>query len=192
MLSTVFKTPWVQRLSASILKVQTRTVSTCDLCDKFEDQLSYATSIFRDFGGSASFEGKIETVQCLEDNSFVKDILQNEAGQNRVLVVDGGGSFNRALAGDQIALCAVKNGWRGIVVNGCIRDSKEIGTMNLGVKALGTTPRKTKRRNNGIRGIPVQFAGITFVPGDYIVADEDGIVVGKIDLFEEIEGDRCD
>mmetsp|Transcript_3001 Transcript_3001/g.3815 ORF Transcript_3001/g.3815 Transcript_3001/m.3815 type:complete len:168 (-) Transcript_3001:727-1230(-) len=151
--------------------------STCDLCDEFEDELKYPTaSIFRDFGGLKHFYGKIETVQCLEDNSFVNQVL-DEPGDGKILVVDGGGSLKRALLGDMVAAKAISNGWSGLIVNGCIRDSKQVGTMSLGIKALGTTPRKTVKRGNGVRNIPVEFAGIQWSPGDMVVADEDGIVV---------------
>mmetsp|Transcript_3522 Transcript_3522/g.4239 ORF Transcript_3522/g.4239 Transcript_3522/m.4239 type:complete len:168 (+) Transcript_3522:90-593(+) len=159
--------------------------TTCDLCDLHGDSLKYPTaSLFRDFGGLVHFEGGIETVQCFEDNSFVKAVL-DEPGHGRVLVVDGGGSLNRALLGDQVAAKALKNGWSGLLINGCIRDSKEVATMKVGVKALGTCPRKTEKRGCGVRGIPVQFAGVTFFPGTYLVADEDGIVVGEEVLFNK-------
>ena len=128
------------------------------------------------------FAGVISTIQCYEDNSLVKQTL-GTAGEGRVLVVNGGGSLKRALVGDQIAANAAKNGWSGVLVFGCIRDSVEIANIDIGLKAIGTTPRKTEKRNVGIKDIPVTFAGVTFAPGDYLVSDEDGIVVGEQKLL---------
>lgn len=150
--------------------------TTADLCDAHADKLHIAEDDFGDFGGSDSFCGEIETVKAFEDNSRVREAV-NEPGNGRVLVVDGGGSMRRAMLGDNLAAAAVKNGWTGIIVNGCIRDSAEIREMELGVKALGTCPMKTEKRNMGERGVPVRFAGITFAPGHYCYADDDGIVV---------------
>ena len=100
-------------------------------------------------------------------------------GEGKVLVVDGGGSMRRAMLGDNLAAKAVSNGWNGILINGCIRDSAEIGTMDIGVKALGTNPRKTIKRNLGEHNVPVRFAGVTFKPGFYLYSDEDGIIVSE-------------
>ncbi len=155
--------------------------TTADLCDAHADHLQVAEDDFADFGGSASFCGPIETVKAFEDNSRVREAV-NEPGAGRVLVVDGGASMRRAMLGDNLAAAAVKNGWTGIVINGCIRDSAEIGGMPLGVKALGTCPMKTEKRNLGERGVPVRFAGITFSPGHYLYADDDGIVVSPKEL----------
>ncbi|GBG31406.1 Hypothetical Protein FCC1311_076302 [Hondaea fermentalgiana] len=153
--------------------------ATADLCDELEDALQYAQGgLLRDFGGHVAFGGRISTVQCLEDNSKVKEAVA-ENGKGRVLVIDGGASMQRALVGDQIAIKAAKNGWQGIVVNGCIRDSAAIAKVDIGVKAIGTIPRKTEKRGSGVRDVPVSFAGVLFRPGDVLVADEDGIVVSS-------------
>lgn len=149
---------------------------TADLCDHHYEYVKIAEQTFRDFGGRRTFHGVIETVKSFEDNSLVKEFLA-EPGAGKVLVVDGGGSMRRAMLGDKLAASAVENGWAGVLVNGCIRDSAEIATMELGVKALGTHPCKTEKRGLGRHNEPVRFAGVTFRPGYYLYADEDGILV---------------
>ncbi len=151
-------------------------IKTADLYDRYEDALRVCEPIFRDFGGRVRFGGPIVTVKCFEDNSQVKSTLA-EPGAGRVLVVDAGGSLRCAMLGDLIAASAVENGWAGVILFGCIRDSQEIGGMPLGVKALATNPRKSQRRGEGQRDIPVTFAGVRFSSGDHVYGDEDGIVV---------------
>lgn len=152
------------------------TLSTADLCDQFESELRICAPMFRSYGGRTSFGGPITTLKLFEDNGLVRKALE-APGNGRVLVVDGGGSMRRALVGDQIAALAVKNGWAGIVVYGCIRDSAAIGEMDLGVFALGTHPLKTVKRNEGQADLTVSFGGIDFVPGHHLYADGDGIIV---------------
>lgn len=154
---------------------------TADLCDHFSESVQIAELPFRDLGGRPKFFGVIETVKAFEDNSKVKACL-GEPGDGKVLVVDGGGSMRRAMLGDMLAASAVKNGWSGVLVNGCIRDSAEIGTMDLGVKALGTHPCKTEKRGLGQHNETVRFAGVTFQPGHYLYADEDGVLVSAVPL----------
>lgn len=149
---------------------------TADLCDRFEDRIRILELPLRDLGGKRAFFGAIETVKTFEDNSLVRQCV-SEPGGGRVLVVDGGGSMRRALLGDQLAEKAVTNGWSGLVIYGCIRDSADIARMPLGVKALGTHPLKTVKRDLGDRNVPVRFGGIEFRPGQYLYADEDGVVV---------------
>lgn len=156
--------------------------ATADLCDKFEDRVRVVELPLRDFGGRAVFCGQIETIKTFEDNSLVRACIE-EPGQGKVLVVDGGGSMRRALLGDHLAALAVRNGWNGIVINGCIRDAAAIAQMDLGVKALGTHPMKTLKRNLGERGTPVCFGGVKFVPGQYVYADRDGIIVAETALL---------
>lgn len=153
-------------------------IKTADLCDQFADVLQVAEEPFGDFGGLISFSGEIETVRAFEDNSLVRECV-GRSGEGKVLVVDGGGSTRRAMLGDMLAAKAVENGWAGVIVNGCIRDSSEISEMDLGVKALGTCPMKTEKRGLGDHNVPVRFAGVDFVPGHYVYADEDGIVVSE-------------
>ncbi len=152
------------------------SLKTTDLCDDHSDDLSIATPLFRDFGGRRAFHGTISTVKLFEDNSLVREAL-GEPGEGRVLVVDGGGSMRCALLGDNLAEMGRQNGWSGIVVYGCIRDSADIAGMDIGVKALNTHPLKSVKRGEGERDVSVTFAGITIRAGYYLYADEDGIVV---------------
>ncbi|MBI2423889.1 MAG: ribonuclease E activity regulator RraA [Candidatus Hydrogenedentes bacterium] len=154
---------------------------TADLCDRHADTLQIGELPFRDFGGRVSFHGEIETVKAFEDNSQVRECV-GRPGEGKVLVVDGGGSMRRAMLGDLLAAKAVSNGWMGILIYGCIRDSEAIGRMDLGVKALGTHPCKTEKRDLGDHNVEVRFAGVTFVPGHYLYADEDGVVVSASPL----------
>jgi regulator of ribonuclease activity A len=154
----------------------TTTKGTADLCDEHGDELQVCEPIFQMFGGRRAFAGPVSTVRCFEDNTRVKEAVDGP-GDGRVLVVDGGGSRRRALFGDKLGSAAVKNGWVGVIIYGCIRDSGELGQMNLGLRALGTMPLRSDKRGEGERDIPVRFAGVTFRPGDYVYVDEDGVVV---------------
>jgi regulator of ribonuclease activity A len=120
-------------------------------------------------------------VRCFEDNSRVKEAVERP-GEGRVLVVDGGGSRRRALFGGNLGNAAVRNGWAGVIVYGCIRDSAELGQLDLGIRALGTMPLRSEKRGEGERDIPVRFAGVTFRPGDHVYADEDGVIVAHQSL----------
>jgi regulator of ribonuclease activity A len=151
-------------------------LATTDLSDEFGEELQACQSLFRDFGGRRRFSGPIATIKCFEDNSLVRDLVA-EPGQGRILVVDAGGSMRRAVLGDLLAKKAIDNGWGGIVIFGCIRDSFAIGNMAIGVKALGTHPLKTDKRGEGQRDVTVRFADATFAPGAWVYADEDGILV---------------
>lgn len=150
--------------------------ATTDISDELGDAARIAAPGFRDFGGLIIFSGPIATVKCHEDNSMVRQALE-EAGNGRVLVVDGGASTNCALLGDMLGALAASNGWVGIVVNGCVRDSAELARIDIGIKALATHPRKSVKKGVGEHNVPVQFAGIEFRPGDQLYADQDGIVV---------------
>ena len=156
--------------------VSAMAISTADLCDRRPDGVGVAEPIFSDYGGHISFEGPVGTVQVHEDNVLVRATL-SEPGEGRVLVIDGDGSLRCALLGDQIGALAEANGWSGIVVNGCVRDVHALGELAIGIKALAANPRKSDKRGEGLRDIPVRFAGITFTPGSYLVADGDGVVV---------------
>ncbi len=153
---------------------------TPDLCDDFENdasaELRVVDPLFRAYGGRPAFAGQIATLKLFEDNSLVREAL-GEDGQGKVLVVDGGGSLRCALVGDQLAALAVKNGWAGIVVYGCIRDTPDMAAMDLGLRALNTHPKKSVKKGAGDRNQPVTFGGVTFVPGQWLYADQDGIVV---------------
>jgi regulator of ribonuclease activity A len=156
---------------------------TTDLCDAHEDKVRVVEPMFSSFGGREAFFGRIATLKLFEDNSLVRSTLATP-GDGRVLVIDGGGSLRRALVGDQLAELAVKNGWAGILVYGCIRDSRAIGDMDIGVFAIDTHPMKTVKRNVGEAEIPVSFGGVSFVPGEWLYADEDGVVVSSSPLHD--------
>lgn len=156
--------------------------ATADLYDDHEDEVQVLDPMLADFGGRAAFAGPIATVRCYQDNSLVRERV-SEPGEGRVLVVDGGGSLRCALLGDKLAALAVENGWAGVVVFGCIRDSVEIGGMDLGVKALDTTPRKSTKRGQGLADVTVEFGSVSFTPGHYLYADPDGVLVAPRDLL---------
>lgn len=155
---------------------------TADLCDAHESRVKVVSPMFRSYGGRGAFCGQIATLKVFEDNSLVRTALEGP-GQGKVLVVDGGGSMRCALVGDQLALLGVKNQWAGIIVYGCIRDSKAIGTMELGLFALGTHPLKSIKKGVGDPDIAVTFGGVTFTPGHFVYADEDGVVVSESSLL---------
>jgi regulator of ribonuclease activity A len=154
--------------------------STCDLCDSHKAATDGAfrvlPPVFRDFGKRTRFAGLVSTVKCFEDNSVVKAALESP-GQGRVLVVDGGASLRRALVGGNIGASAARNGWAGVVVNGCVRDVAELAECEVGIRALAVIPLPTERRNEGQRDVPVLIDGVWVRPGDWLVADADGIVI---------------
>jgi regulator of ribonuclease activity A len=154
--------------------------ATCDLCDEHKSDTSGAfrvlPPVFRDFGGRRKFAGPVVTVKCFEDNSLVKAAVESP-GDGRVLVVDGGGSLRRALVGGNLAGAAARNGWAGIVVDGCVRDADELAAASVGVRALATVPMPPDKRGEGQRDVPVRIQGVWVRPGDCLYADVDGIVV---------------
>ena len=149
--------------------------TTPDLCDDNPDLIQVVEPVFTNFGGKRSFGGEIVTIKCFEDNSLVKEHA-GYPGSGKVMVVDGGGSLRKALLGDMIAANAVKNGWEGLVIFGCIRDVDAIGSLDLGVQALNTIPLKTEKLGVGELNLPIQFAGANFKPGEFIYADNNGII----------------
>ena len=155
--------------------------SVPDICDEFYEEIRVLDPVFRDFGASRRFCGPIVTVKCFEDNSLVREQVQSE-GRGRVLVVDGGGSTRRALLGDQLAASAAQNGWQGLLIYGCVRDVEILETIDLGIKALNSIPVKTDKRGEGQLDLPVHFAGAQIVPGEYLYADVNGVIVAVRDL----------
>lgn len=151
-------------------------MNTADLSDEFPDLVKVAEPLFRDFGGLKKFQGTIHTLKVFEDNTLVRKALEQN-GENKVLVIDGGGSLRCALLGGNLGVLAVKNKWSGIVIYGCVRDSAELKDLQLGVRALNSNPRKSVKRNEGQEQIKINFAGVDFVPGHFLLADEDGIIV---------------
>jgi len=155
---------------------------TADLCDEYPDSLQICEPGFASYGGKPRFFGQISTIKCFEDNSLVREAVA-EPGEGRVLVVDAGGSKRCAMLGDMLAAKAAAEGWSGVLMYGLIRDSADIAQMDLGVKALGTCPLKSVKKGVGERDVVVQFGGVTFVPGEYLYADEDGIVCSSTALL---------
>lgn len=160
--------------------------STCDLCDAHKGDDSGAFRIlppvFHSFGGLSVFAGPVTTVKCFEDNSLVKAALDTP-GNGRVLVVDGGGALRRALVGGNLAAAAARNGWAGIVVDGCVRDAAELQAASVGVRALGLMPLPTDKRNEGQRDVTVSIQGVVVRPGDWLYADADGMVISATALL---------
>jgi regulator of ribonuclease activity A len=154
--------------------------STCDLCDLHKNEHSGSFRVlpplYRDFGAKRHFAGPVSTVKCFEDNTLVKAAL-DEPGRHRVLLVDGGGSLRRALFGGNLAAAAARNGWVGVVVHGCVRDRAEMAECEVGIRALALVPMSTEKRNQGERDVSLQIEGVWVHPGEWLYADEDGIVV---------------
>lgn len=150
--------------------------STADLADREGASVRSCDVQFHSYGGRAAFAGRVRTVRCFQDNALLKKVL-SEPGEGQVLVIDGAGSVHTALVGDLIAELGRSNGWSGVIVNGAVRDSAVLGQMEFGVKALGTNPRKSTKNGDGELDENVELGGITFVPGEHVVSDEDGVVV---------------
>jgi regulator of ribonuclease activity A len=159
--------------------------ATCDLCDAHKGdtsgQFRVLPPLLRDFGAVRQFAGPVSTVKCHEDNTLVKAAVDSP-GEGRVLVVDGGGSLRRALVGGNLGAAAARNGWAGVVVDGCVRDVAELATHAVGIKALASMPLPTEKRNEGQRDVAVQVLGVWVRPGDWLYADEDGVVVSAVKL----------
>lgn len=151
-------------------------VATADLADEIGPEIRSCDTQFIQFGGRAEFAGRITTIRCFQDNLLVKQTLSTP-GEGKVLVVDGGASVHTALVGDIIAGRGVDNGWAGVIVNGAVRDSAILRTLDIGVKALGTNPRKSTQTGTGEQDVPLEFGGITFTPGEMLYSDSDGVVV---------------
>jgi regulator of ribonuclease activity A len=151
--------------------------ATADLVDRKPDIASCDLQ-FRSFGKRVRFSGEIRTVRCFEDNALVKQVL-SESGHGKVLVIDGGGSLRCALVGDVIGGIAAANGWAGIVAHGVIRDVAQWSALDIGVKALGSNPRKSGKTGAGRVDVAVEFGSVRFVPGQMLYSDEDGIVVSE-------------
>lgn len=154
--------------------------ATCDLCDAHKGDTSGAfrvlPPVFRDFGARRRFAGPVVTVQCLDDNSVLKAAVESP-GEGRVLVVDGGASLRRALLGGNLGAAAARNGWAGVLIDGCVRDVAELAVCDTGLRALASMPLPTDRRNQGLRDVVVRIQGVTVRPGEWLYADEDGTVV---------------
>ncbi|MBY4677144.1 putative 4-hydroxy-4-methyl-2-oxoglutarate aldolase [Marinobacterium arenosum] len=152
-----------------------------DLCDAYPELVQVVEPMFGNFGGREIFGGEIVTIKAYEDNSLVREQVA-QPGKGKVLVVDGGASLRRAMLGDMLAEKAVDNGWEGIIIYGCIRDAGAIAELDLGVQALATHPMKTDKRGLGDLNVEVTFGGVTFRPGEYVYADNNGILVSPQEL----------
>lgn len=160
--------------------------ATCDLCDAHKLDLSgrfrVLPPVFRSFGALGRFCGPVVTVKCFEDNTPVKAAVESE-GNNRVLVVDGGASLRRALLGGNLGAAAARNGWAGVVVDGCVRDVVELAQCQTGIRALAAMPLPTERKTEGQVNLPIQIQGVWVRPGDWLYADDDGMVVADRNLL---------
>lgn len=154
------------------------TYSTADLCDKYPATVKVADPIFQNFGEKQSFSGQIDSIKVHEDTVLIENILK-QPGNDRVLIVDGGGSLRCALLDHSLVQLAFEKNWQGIIVYGCIRHALAIAKIPIGLKALNVYPLKSNRRGRGDRNVPVTFAGVTFFPGHYVYADVDGIIVAE-------------
>ena len=158
------------------MSAEPETWTTADLCDDYADTIASCDTPFRQFGARAAFAGRAATVRCDQDNVLMRQAL-SESGHGRVLVVDGGGSLHVALMGDEMALLATRNGWSGVIVHGAVRDVGRLRAIELGIKALGSNPRKSAKQGLGERDGEITFGGVTFRPGDLVYADDDGVIV---------------
>lgn len=161
--------------------------STCDFCDEHKEDLSgdfrVLMPLYKDYGGLSRFAGEVVTLKCHEDNTPVKVAVESQ-GLGRVLVVDGGGSLRRALLGGLLAASAARNGWSGLVIDGCVRDLEELREAQVGIRALAHTPMPTVRQQPGQTGLPVCLQGVWIRPGDWLYADNDGMVVHPTPLHQ--------
>ena len=160
----------------SISSVTVTPRATADLVDEIGPDVRSCDLQLRQFGGRDTFAGRITTVRCFQDNALLKSVL-SEPGDGAVLVIDGDASLHTALVGDLIAELGRSNGWAGLIVHGAVRDASTLRTLDIGIKALGTNPRKSTKTGAGQRDVAVSFGGVTFVPGQVAYSDEDGIVV---------------
>ncbi len=153
--------------------------STCDLNDANPGKVHFVHLSFRDFGAKRRFAGRLRTAVMVEDTKLVQETLFSSKGNGDVIVLDGGGSLRTALLGDRMAERLIANGWAGIVVNGAVRDVRRLADLDLGVKALGTSPIRPGKAGSGAIDVPVAFGGVLFEPGKYIYCDEDGVLVSQ-------------
>ena len=172
----------------------TSSFATCDLCDAHKndslEEFLALPPVFKDYGARRTFCGPVVTIKCFEDNSLVKAAVDSsgtistpEGEVAQVLVVDGAGSLRRGLLGGNLGAAAARNGWAGVVIDGCVRDVAELGALDVGIRALASMPLPTEKRNEGQQDIAVQIQGLWVRPGDWLYADEDGMVVSATRLI---------
>lgn len=169
--------------------------NTSALCDIYLEQVDVVEPMFSNFGGCASFAGQITTLKCFEDNGLIREVLEQD-GEGRVLLVDGGGSLRRALIDAELAALAEENEWEGIVVYGCVREVDELEDMSLGIQALASIPVGATSQNIGEIDVAVNFGGVTFLPEDYLYADNTGLILSQepldvdMNIDDEVEDDE--
>jgi regulator of ribonuclease activity A len=163
--------------------------NTSALCDIYLEQVDVVEPMFSNFGGSASFAGQITTVKCFEDSGLIREILEQD-GLGRVLLIDGGGSLRRALIDAELASLAEENEWEGIVVYGCVREVDELEDMSIGIQALASIPVGANNQSVGEVDVPVNFGGVTFLPEDYLYADNTGVILSQEPLDIDLEIDE--
>ena len=151
---------------------------TSELCDIYHEEVNVVEPLFSNFGGRTSFGGQITTVKCFEDNGLIYDLLE-ENGLGRVLLIDGGGSVRRALIDAQLAQLATQNEWEGIVVYGSVRQVDELEELDIGIQAMAAIPAGAAGEGIGESDIRVNFGGVTFFSGDYLYADNTGIILSE-------------
>jgi regulator of ribonuclease activity A len=159
----------------------TRPFATADLYDAYGDRCQSCQTQFRQYGGRKTFSGKIQTIECRNDNVLLRKTLESRSNGD-VLVVDGAGDLGGALVGDIIAKLGMDNGWSGLILNGAIRDANTMATLDIGVKAIGSNPKKSGKNGAGRVNIPVSFGTVTFIPGHWLYSDDDGILVSAEEL----------
>ena len=160
--------------------------NTSALCDIYSEQVDVVEPMFSNFGGSASFAGQITTVKCFEDNGLIREVLEQD-GLGRVLLIDGGGSLRRALIDAELASLAEENEWEGLVVYGCVREVDELEDMSIGIQALASIPVGAVSQSVGEVDVPVNFGGVTFIPEDYLYADNTGVILSQEPLNVELD-----
>ncbi|HJQ28481.1 MAG TPA: ribonuclease E activity regulator RraA [Rubrobacter sp.] len=159
-------------------------IKTADICDRFAESVEVCEPMFTSYGAVEAFDGTISTVKVYEDNVLVREAMEDLA-PGSVLVVDGGGSTRCALLGDKLASIAASRGLAGIIINGCVRDSRELAGIGVGILALASHPSRSKKEGKGERDVSVEFGGVTWTQGNYVYADSDGIVVAPEKLHED-------
>ncbi|OXX74807.1 ribonuclease E activity regulator RraA [Vibrio sp. V19_P1S1T109] len=162
--------------------------NTSALCDIYLDQVDVVEPMFSNFGGSASFAGQLTTIKCFEDNGLIREVLEQD-GLGRVLLIDGGGSLRRALIDAELAALAEENEWEGIVVYGCVREVDELEEMSIGIQAIASIPVGASNQGIGEVDVPVNFGGVTFLPEDYLYADNTGIILSPEPLNVDMDLD---
>lgn len=165
--------------------------NTSALCDIYLDQVDVVEPMFSNFGGSASFAGQLTTIKCFEDNGLIREVLEQD-GLGRVLLIDGGGSLRRALIDAELAALAEENEWEGIVVYGCVREVDELEDMSIGIQALASIPVGASAQGIGEVDVAVNFGSVTFLPEDYLYADNTGIILSQEPLNVEMDLDADD